>query len=78
MLSYLYQITRDFERRHGYPPNLLYLNQRHFEQLQSELTNIPNLAGLTLFLGMELVLSTDYTHPEVVWSAVEWRRAIAV
>ena len=78
MLSYLYQITRQFERQHGYPPNLLYLSQAHFQQLQSEMADIPNLEGLTLFLGMEVVLSADHKHPKVVWSAVDWQRAIAV
>jgi len=78
MLSYLYQITRHFERQHGYAPNLLYLNPEHFQHLQRDLIDIPNLAGLTLFLGMELVLSSDYPHPQVAWSALEWRRGIAV
>lgn len=78
MLSYLYQITRHFERQHGYLPNILYLNPDHFLHLQMDLIDIPNLAGLTQFLGMEIVLSSDYSHPQVAWSTVEWRRAIAV
>jgi hypothetical protein len=78
MLSYLYQITRNFERQHGYAPNLLYLNPDQFSQLQSDLADIPHLEGLTLFLGMELVLSKDCQHPKVAWSAMEWQRAIAV
>lgn len=78
MLSYLYQIARGFEQQHGYAPNLLYLNPGHFQQLQHDLAGIPNLEGLTLFLGMELVLSADCQHPRVVWSAVDWQRAIAV
>lgn len=78
MLSYLYQITRHFEAQHGYPPNLLYLSPEQFEQLRLDLAGIPHLAGLTLFLGMELVLSTECRHPHVAWSAIAWRRAIAV
>ena len=78
MLSYLYQITRHFERQHGYLPNLLYLSPEHFRHLEMDLMEIPDLAGLTQFLGMELILSTDYPHPHVAWSSVEWRRAIAV
>jgi len=78
MLSYLYKVSCNFERQHGYAPNLLYLSNQHFEQLKAELADIPQLADLTLFLGMELVISSDCLHPEVVWSAVEWQRAIAV
>lgn len=78
MLSYLYQIARHFEQQHGYPPNILYLSSSHLFRLQNDLADIPQLSDLTLFLGMELVLSDDYTHPKVAWTTAEWRHTIAV
>ncbi len=78
MLSQLVQIASRFETKHGYRPNLLYLNRNHYTQLQRELASIQGLGQLSGFLGMELLLSEEYPHPNVAWSPIAWQHAIAV
>ncbi len=78
MLSFIYQIARQFEQKHGFSPNLIHLNNEQFEHLCSELADIKGLDNLSQVLGMEIVLQTDITHPSVSWSVVDWGQAIAV
>jgi len=78
MLSFIYQIARQFEQKHGFSPNLIHLNNEQFEHLCSELADIEGLDNLSQVLGMEIVLQTDITQPSVSWSVVDWGRAIAV
>ena len=70
MLSHLYRIVREFERRHGVTPNLLYLNYAHFEQLQHALPGFRDTQSLLDQLKMELILQRDVVHPRVAWSSV--------
>jgi len=78
MLSFIYRLARQYEREHGHPPNLLHLHPAHFAMLQTALAEIPDLGALRRFLGMEIVIDGDLVHPRVSWSAVDWRRAVAV
>jgi len=77
MLSFLYNLAHDFELSHGYHSNLLYINQRHFDALRTELAEISDLAKLTQFLGMDIVISEEATHPHVVWQPIEWTKITA-
>ncbi len=78
MLSFIYQIARRFELKHGFSPNLIHLNNKQFEYLSEELADIDGLDNLSKILGMEIVLQADLTHPTVSWSAVDWSRALAI
>ncbi len=78
MLSYLYRLANGFEGEHGYRPNVLYLNRHHFSQLRTDLANIHGLGELVHFLGMEIVIDSEVTHPRVSYSLVDWEQAIAV
>lgn len=78
MLSFLFRLARHFELEHGYRPNLLYLNHRHFSQLKSELAQIPDLEEISMFLGMDVVFTDDASHPHVAWHHGHWCRTIAV
>jgi hypothetical protein len=78
MLSYLYRLANGFEGEHGYRPNVLYLNRHHFSQLRTDLANIHGLGELVHFLGMEIVIDSEVTHPRVSYSMVDWEQAIAV
>jgi len=78
MLSFIYQIARRFELKHGFSPNLIHINNQQFEHLCSELADIKGLDNLSQILGMEIVLESDLTHPSVTWSAVDWSHAVAV
>lgn len=77
MLSFLYHLAHDFERSHGYRANLLYISQSHFDALRQQLNEIQDLAKLTQFLGMDIVLSEEATHPHVVWQPIEWTKITA-
>jgi len=78
MLSFLYRMVNTFEREHGFRPNVLYLNNQHFLQLKSQLSNIKDLDALNHFLGMEIVLDAEITQPHVAWSNIEGHAAVAV
>ncbi len=78
MLSFLIQIANEFEREHGYRPNVLYISPQHFKSLQGALSEIKGLEALTQFLGMEIVLSEESCQPHLAWSSIEWKRAVVV
>ena len=77
MLSFLYHLSHDFQTSHGYQANLLYINQYHFDVLRSQLAEIDDLDRLTRFLGMDIVISEEATHPHVVWQPIEWTKITA-
>lgn len=76
MLSFVYQLARTFEQEHGYRPNLLYLNRRHYLALQADLPLDAEHDTLTRRLGMEIVLTDEVVHPHVAWSRPLWQRAV--
>lgn len=77
MLSFLYNLAHHFEISHGYRANLLYINHRHYDALREELAEIHDLDKLSQFLGMDLVISDEATHPHVVWQPIEWTKITA-
>ena len=78
MLSFLYQLANKFEQEHGYRPNVLYLNQQHFQSLKEALAEIKGLDAINKFMGMEIVLTSDCNQPHLAWSPVEWKHAVEV
>ena len=78
MLSYLYRLATRFEHEHGYRANLVYLNPTHFKQLQTDLAAIQGLGEMVRFLGMEVIVEEEITHPHVAYSMVGWRNAASV
>ena len=78
MLSFLYRLATDFEREHGYRPNLLYISPLHYQSLRHDLASIQGLGELVRFLGMEIVIEPEVSHPHVCFSHAEWNEAIAV
>jgi hypothetical protein len=70
MLSHLYRIASEFERRHGVAPNLLYLNYQHFDQLRKALPGLQSNEKLLRQLGLQLILQNDRLHPGVAWSSL--------
>ena len=77
MLSFLYNLAHHFEISHGYRANLLYINHHHYDALRSELAGIDNLDKLSHFLGRDLVISDEATHPHVVLQPIEWTKITA-
>ena len=78
MLSFLYRLAVRFEGEHGYRPNLLYLNARHYAQLKCELTAIRDLGPISRFLGMEIILTDEHAHPRMARSATGAEQAAAI
>ena len=67
MLSFVYQLAHAFEQEHGYRPNLLYVNRRHFDALKMDLPLDTAQGTLPKRLGMEVVLTEEVVHPRVAW-----------
>jgi len=78
MLSFLFKLANNFEIEHGYRPNVLYLNQQHFQSLKEALAEIHGLDAINQFMGMEIVLTNDTNQPHLAWSPVEWKHAVIV
>jgi hypothetical protein len=74
MLSYIYRLVHDFEKEHGLPPNLLYLNQAHMSVLREQLGPAKRLDDVVGLLGMELIITQEATHPHVAWVQAGWQR----
>lgn len=68
MLSFIYQLAHTFELEHGYPPNLLYLNPRHYSALMNALPEESTHDSLRLRLEMEIILTDEVIHPHVAWT----------
>ena len=67
MLSFLYRLVEHYHREHALHPNLLYLNQWHYQKL---LECIPEMQGqkeASRFLMMQIILSPEAVHPYVAW-----------
>jgi hypothetical protein len=73
MLSFIYQIVRDYEREHGFRPNLLYVSENQLSHLRQEFSECHNLEEVTRLLGMDIVVDQDTVHPHVAWIDKHWR-----
>jgi hypothetical protein len=73
MLSFIYRLVRDYESSHGYRPNLLVINPRHYQNLRQSVPVLSAPVELTRFLGMRVLLDGECTHPHVSWSAIAER-----
>lgn len=74
MLSFIYRLTRDFEKEHGIHPNLLYLNTTHLRFLRQQLSREAQLDDIVRQLGMEIIVTDEVIHPHVVWTHLPWQR----
>lgn len=67
MLSYILRLSFEFERTHGYWPNMIYLNMEQFRAWQSEFNENTDFDEISRRLCMEIVISVDALHPHVAW-----------
>ena len=67
MLSFLFRLIRAYHREHGFLPNVLYLNDLHYQKLCESLPDLPGHEDLSAFLGLEIVISMEATHPSLAW-----------
>jgi hypothetical protein len=76
MLSFIYNLSQQFEKEHGYNPNTLYMNYAHLECLKQQLDNPNDFEAVTSLLGMELVIAQNSVHPSVAWYAEPWKQVV--
>jgi len=67
MLSYILKLSFEFERKHGYWPNMLYLNMEQFRRWQDEFEENADFEEISRRLNMEIIISVDALHPHVAW-----------
>ena len=71
MISTINQLTTKFEQKHGYRPNLLYVNAEQLKTLQEQLCEY-NLDIISQLLGMQIILVQD-EQAYVSWAPVAWK-----
>ena len=67
MLSFLYRLVENYHREHGLHPNLLYVNQWHYQKLLECLPEMKSQEEVSRFLMMQIVISPEAVHPYVAW-----------
>ena len=75
MLSFIYRIMRDFEREHGMKPNVLHLNNEHFDKLREDFLDPDNIEAIVSRLEMEIVIEKNTLHPHLSWIESSYRKA---
>lgn len=73
MLSFINRLVREYELEHGFHPNLLYLNRFHAEHLKTAFDADFSVPQILDFLGMEMIIENDITHPHVAWTQMAQR-----
>jgi hypothetical protein len=63
MLSFIYRLRMDFERKYGEKPNMLYLNRFHFEHLRAACADPDDITALMQALGMTIMITEDAINP---------------
>lgn len=76
MLSLIYQLSSEFEQRHGVRPNLIYLNPLHHTQFCNDYPDPAVRSRVMEHLGMEVVIDRDVIHPHVAWSSTAQKLAV--
>jgi len=67
MLDYLCDSVAKYQKLHGLKPNLVYLNNNHFQSLQHQLETHHQLANLFNEFDLTIVLSSSLTHPSFAY-----------
>ena len=75
MLSFIYQLFRDYQSVNELRPNALYISHAHLAALQAELETHPNPDKIRQYLGMEIIVRSHLSHPKVCWLQSAARKA---
>lgn len=68
MISYILRLIDEFKQEHGCQPNLLYLNEFHFDHLKAGFAEDFTLPLMCEVLHMELIVNREVIHPHVAWT----------
>lgn len=77
MLSYIFRLVEDFEQEHHMRPNVLYLNDEHFNRMRAEFADPNDIEEIVNRLEMEIMLDRAAVHPHVALIASSHRQAAA-
>ena len=75
MLSFIYQLFRDYQLINEIRPNALFISHAHLAVLQAELEAHPNPDKIRQYLGMEVIVRSHLSHPKVCWLQSAARKA---
>ena len=67
MLSFLFRLMRAYQREHGFLPNVLYINDFHYQKLRESLPALTTHEEIAAFLQVDVVLSAEAVHPSIAW-----------
>jgi len=67
MLSFIVGLCSTFRKQHGFSPNVLYVNQTHFDRLRDDLEGLREYERIRERLGMDIMVVEDVLHPRVGW-----------
>jgi len=65
MISFIYWLSRNYERSHGVKPNVLYINLSHFEHLRQEFSDPDDVEAIRRLLGMNILITPEAMHPHL-------------
>jgi len=77
MLSFIYRMMREFEMEHGMKPNVLHLNNAHFDKLRDDFLDPSNIEAIISRLDMEIVIEKNSLHPHLSWMESSYRKAVS-
>ena len=65
MLSCVLTLVNDYEEAFGVRPNVVYMNQAHYEYLREEMPWIRAHDDVVAMLGIDISLSSHVAYPHV-------------
>lgn len=69
MLSVIVSLMEQYQRCHGNRPNLLYMNETHYEYLREEMPGAKDHREVVALLGIDIALTDDAARPHVATAA---------
>jgi hypothetical protein len=77
MLSFIVSLASHYQDRHGVRPNLVYMNETHYEYLREELPGLREHRDVIAMLGMDIALSDEAVRPHVATATLSAEHILA-
>lgn len=65
MLSHIVKLVNGYERDHGTRPNVVIMNETHYNCLREELPGVHDHDSVVAILGVDIALSDVVMQPQV-------------
>lgn len=65
MLSFVITLVNHYEEKFGARPNVVYMNQSHYEYLREEMPGLREHDDVVAVLGLDISLSSTIVSPQV-------------